>query len=1379
MSAPALREHAEWLSLVDVSGPFLSLTVLGRRLPNGLDPRDPEQARRLRLAYDEWREATSGPRPDTALHRAWFRHVLTDLLGHPAEVLVEEPQALTAIQVTVPEYGQTLTPTAALCDPAVPPAPRRPRVLCVLVPPGQALERPLADARWLASPVTRVIELLRRSGVRLGLLTNGEEWMLVDAPRGETSGFATWTAELWFEEPLTLRAFTTLLGPLRLFGVVEAATLEGLLSESANDEEEVTSTLGAQVRAAVEVLVQSLDRADRDRGGALFREVPEAEIYEAAVAVMMRLIFLLYAEERRLLPLDDPLWANDYAVSPLRGQLEEAAQQHGEEVLERRHDAWYRLLATFRAVHAGIEHDRLRLVGHGGDLFDPDRHPFLEGRLGGVWSDEPAVPVLVDDRTVLHLLSALQTLRVRVARGTETRRLSFRELDVEQIGHVYEGLLDHELHRSADAALGLKAGAGRDALVPLDELERRTGDELVDYLREATGRTPAALRRALSADPDGDLRARVLVACDNNQLLASHVAPYAALLDLDDSGMPRVVPPGSLHVGAGTTRRATGTHYTPPVLTEEVVRHALEPLVYEGPAEGVAPDAWRLHPAATILGLRVCDPAMGSGAFLVQACRYMADRLVEAWSNAEALLRARGETEPVITPEGAVSTGAFGEQLVPADVEERRLLARRLVAERCLFGVDRNALAVEMAKLSLWLTTMGKGRPFTFVDHALRGGDSLIGITDIAQLEWFHLDPERGRRVHDHPILGDDLAPLRAAVQRAATLRQEIEGFAVNEPADAQRKATLLAEAETATAELRAVADLLVGLGLEAGRSTAALDQLTSRWLPVVSEALTQAGGAYHPEAMAGLREAAWMRLERNGRGRGWRPLHWPLEFPEAFIARGDGVAGFDVVVGNPPFMGGQRITGALGTDYRDHLIAQIARGQKGSADLCAYFLLRNARLVAEGGTVGMIATNTIAEGDTREVGLDQIGARGLSLMRAESSRKWPGPASLQISLLWARRGQWAGERSLDGATVPGIAPSLRIADEAAGKPFRLVANTGRAFIGSYVLGMGFVLTPEEAHELIQRDPRNAEVLFPYLNGEDLNSRPDQSASRWVIHFDELTEEQARAYPDVWCIAEQRAKPERMTKDVCKYPRMVLEWWKHWNNRRELRLAIIGLESVVVLARVTQYIAPATVARSQVLSEQLVVVATDRTGDAGLLQSTVHESWARTYSSRLKTWLRYAPSDCFETFPTPVSTAAVGGTGEAYRTHREAIMLSRQEGLTKTYNRFHNPREHASDIAALRELHVELDRAVSAAYGWPDLSLDHDFRDVPQLGTRLTVSETTRREILSRLLRLNHERHAEEVDAGLVTPAGRPLRRTATRRADSAEDDVQLRLIDA
>ena len=483
------RHHAEWLSLVPVSGPFLSLPVLMEAFPQGLDAHDAEHARLLRLAYEEWDDSFQKKNADPSVHEAWIKFVLTKTLEFDESLLAEGQAIPQTLQVEVPEHGELLKPNIVLNDPAT----KKARMLVQTYPRSQDLTSYVAGSRWKASPDTRMTDLLHGTGVRLGLVTNGEHWMLVDAPKGETTGYASWYASLWREEKITLQAFRSLLSMARFFGVSDDQTIEALLTKSASNQQEVTDQLGLQVRRAVEVLIQSLDKADQDHGRELLEGVTEAVLYESALTVMMRLVFLFCAEERELIPTKPfPVYEQNYSVSTISKQLREIADQHGEELLERRYDAWPRLLSSFRAVYGGLAHDDVYMPAYGGRLFDPDRFPFLEGRKPKTsWQDTEATPLPVNNRTVLHLLEALQLLQVKVPGGgpAEARRLSFRALDIEQIGHVYEGLLDHTAKRATEPTLGLRrqertrnpvtsfgTGARRRATKPFFEfLKNETG----------------------------------------------------------------------------------------------------------------------------------------------------------------------------------------------------------------------------------------------------------------------------------------------------------------------------------------------------------------------------------------------------------------------------------------------------------------------------------------------------------------------------------------------------------------------------------------------------------------------------------------------------------------------------------------------------------------------------------------------------------------------------------------------------------------------------------------------------------------------------------------------------------------------------------------
>ena len=496
---------------------------------------------------------------------------------------------------------------------------------------------------------------------------------------------------------------------------------------------------------------------------------------------------------------------------------------------------------------------------------------------------------------VLHLLEALQILQVKVPGGgpMEARRVSFRALDIEQIGTVYQGLLDHTAVRASEPVLGLIGTKDREPEVPLSALEdsRARGEEtLIELLREQTGRSESALRRGLDQAAN-DQASHLQAACGNDEALFARVVPFASLIRLDDFEQPTVILPGSVYVTAGTERRSTGTHYTPRSLTEPIVQRTLEPLVYVGPAEGLPRDQWQLRKPAEILALKICDMAVGSASFDVQADRYLAELLVEAWETRreadETGTARRMRADPILPPRGR--THRSSRWPCPRDPDDRFVLARRLIAERCLYGVDKNPMAVEIAKLSMWLVTMAKDRPFTFLDHAFKCGDSLVGADEEMFERWAHgLQDAREMTLFDET--------LRDELDKARSKRRELESFVVNELRDAERKAALLAEAEAAMARVKLGCDLIIGtrlLNVKPKEKEARLNTLLIEFM-----AQTELTSPFAQEALEAAHKV--------------RAFHWPFEFPEVFEQ-----GGFNAFVGNPPYLGGQKISGTLGEIYR------------------------------------------------------------------------------------------------------------------------------------------------------------------------------------------------------------------------------------------------------------------------------------------------------------------------------------------------------------------------------------------------------------------------------------------------------------------------------
>jgi hypothetical protein len=1336
MSAPSV--HDDWLSLIEISGPFLAVPVLKEAFPQGLEELDATKRKRLRQAYEEWREALELEDAQFAeLHVAWIDEVLSRGLeldeDGKGDVLKRSDWCAANLQATLPEHGVTLSADLAVVDEQ---CANKPLLLIQIYAQDVDLDATLKQDGWAATPADRMVALCRSLGCRLGLVTNGERWMLVDAPVGAVTTFASWYARIWSQEPITLQAFVHLLG-IRRFFVDETEQLPALFDRSLKFQDEVTDALGEQVRRAVEVLIQTLDKADQDRNRELLHDVKEPELYEAALTVMMRLVFLLSAEERGLLLMGDERYEANYALSTLRMQL----RKESEEILERRWDAWSRLLAIFRAVFGGIEHENLRLPALGGSLFDPDRFPFLEGRAkGSSWRSDAATPLPIDNRTVLLLLEAIQQF--------QGRTLSYRALDVEQIGYVYEGLLERTVKRTDEVTLELDATkSAKTPWVKLAELDSARLDgaaRLAELLQERSGSSASRVRNDLAKAVDDTLADRLLTACQGDTKLRDRVKPYAHLLRTDPWGYPLVYPAGAFIVTTGSDRRETGTHYTPKSLTEAIVAETLTPVAYVGPAEGTPRDQWALKSPAELLDLKICDPAMGSGAFLVQACRWLSDRLVEAWS----LVEAAGKT---VSADGEVLDAVATKEPLPRDSEARTLIARRLVAERCLYGVDLNPLAVELAKLSIWLVTLAKGRPFGFLDHNLRCGNSLLGIHRLDQLTELSMTPGgKGQQ----RLFGQN---IERAVQEAIKLRQQLRAMPIRDIHDVEAMARLDADARRALEVPERIADAFIGEVFASGGNGAVLENaLTSLTI--------QSGRAIDGDcdmlALIQRRSVTGLSIDLPINKPARRSFHWPLEFPEVFVGARDG---FDAVVSNPPFLGGQKITAAFGTAYRNYLVKYIANGQRGSADFCAYFFLRVSCLQRHHGMAGLLATNTIAQGDTREVCLEQLIGKDVCIPRAISSCPWPGAAALEVSEVWMWKGEWKGAYTLDGLGVIGITAFLTSAAQQIPQPYKLKANEKLSYIGSIPLGAGFLLTPGEAGQLIEHAIENKEILKPYISGDDVLSNQDMRPSRWVIDFGGRSLEEAQAYPDLLAIVEEKVKPER-DKNNRKTRRE--RWWQFAERSPSLYEAISPLAQVLFHSFTSKYVAFGLVSARQSFAGPHVVIASEDKAVFGVLQSAFHECWARAWCSTHETRLRYAPSDLLETFPFPELSDELRSVAMKYEAQRRSMMLVNSEGMTKTYNRMHDPECFSDDVETLRKLSVELDCEVAKCYGFPNLELGHGFHETKQ-GVRFTISESARLEVLKSLAKLNHLRYEEEVAHGLHGNGRVRAPRRATRTAST------------
>ena len=1344
-------QHEDWLNLTAPEPPWFTLPVVKRAFPQGLEVTSEEERAEHKIRWSEAQGAA-----DRTDYVDWL---LRDALGWDRDYMTgaEQPDDLAS---GVASHDATVTPSGAYL-PAAPapvgfdfepdgedPSPPEPRALVFVLSAGTSpFASPQGD-NWSATHVQRAALACRHLKVPLALVTDGDYLTLVHARTDIPTGWGTWRASEFASEPVLLSSFISMLGARRFIGATPGDTPEALLAESVDSQADVTDQLGTQVRQAVELLVNAISRANLERSGALLEGVGPHEVYEAAVTVMMRLVFLLRAEESDLLPVDDPDYQRLYAVRMLREDLERERQETPE-ALETRSTAWHRLLATARALHSGVQHHRgthrFKMPAYGGALFDPDRFPFLEGRArGSNWHSDAGTPIQVTDLDVLAALDALLTLRFRSASGvTDTRRLSYRQVEVEQIGHIYERLLDHDAVVADQVVLGCKGKTGDEPEIALSELEAKQidgDDALLDFLTDAKGTgyvgTRNQVKRWLAEPVDRDTRAGLLIAGQSDETLVRRIEPFANLLRVDLRDRPIVFLNGAVYVTETGKNRDSGTAYTTRGLAEELVEHALAPLCYHpGPAQTADTSQWRIRPSSEILNLKVCDPAVGSGAILVAACRYLGERLVEAW-------RAEGDPR---TEE--LATAADDPTRLEVVVE-----ARRLVAERCCYGVDRNPMAVEMAKLSMWLTTVAKDQPFSFLDHAIKCGDSLLGIWSFDQIRHLHFDPvAAGDRNLSFAGFTDGrhaIIRLQELLDEALALRTQVQQLPSHSLTDIDRKAELNRSSEYKLAVLGAIADLLSGAALSAAVENDPIGRLTEisdTDLDIIGELLTKLNTANEANALERVHQRAQQRLDRAKpvAAPSRRPLHWPIAFPEVFARADRQVSRFDAMVGNPPFIGGQKITGTAGTNYRSHLVTWIADGKKGSADLVAYFFLSAARLAR---SFGYLATNTIAQGDTSRVGLSQLIDTGWRIHRAVSSVRWPGQTSLEIAKCWISANEWHGQSVLDGRIVNGIDEMLYPMSRSGWRKKQLARYENQSFQGSIVLGDGFIMTPEEAQVLIDKDPRNADVLLPYLGGEDLNQQPTQSAPRWVINFFDWPEQQARQYYDCFRIVERLVRPQRLSNNMRSRRDY---WWRYGARSAALYDAITEQDRTLAISQVSKTVMPVFAPTGQVFSVTTIVFAYDDDFHLGVLSSGFHFRWVVRHASSMRTDTRYTPSDVFETFVQPPYSDAVNGAARNMDGFRRNLMTSEWIGLTTLYNRIHDPTNQDQPIRQMRALHRDLDHAVQEAYGWNDLDLNHGFHTVRGAGVRYTFAPETADEILDRLLELNRDRYQAEAAEGL------------------------------
>jgi hypothetical protein len=1307
---PEILAHREWIGFVRPTGPVVSPPALVRAGAI-LNRRDAEGQRLFRACVvDRTFDPKQGPVPHLPDFRRFAESVLDWSFSPKGYAGTSECPIPAALEVPLPDYGETLRPDFAVRELEPKEGASSWQLLVQVLDPGEDFDHVVRRHGQLeASAHSRMERLLRQTGVSAGLLCNGCALRLVSAPRGESSGWLDFRVADMVEtagRPIST-ALRLLLDQQRLLSLPRAQRLAALLEDSRKFQNEVSERLAEQVLHALYEFLRGFQAAHDASKGELLRETlaahPDA-VYRALLTVILRLVFLLYAEERDMLP-EDETFLRYYSLAGLYEHLREDVALFPD-TMDQRYGAWAQLLVLFRMIYDGAEFGAMRLPERHGVLFDPDRFTFLEGRPSGRERGvhERIEPPLVPDGTIYRALENLLVL--------DGERISYRALDVEQIGSVYETMMGFRLETATGRSVAIRAQKKEGAPTAVD--------------LEALLREPMCKREKwIEERADRKLSETVKMATGEAMTVEDLHAALLPIIDL--AATSDLVPMGAMVLQPSEERRRSGSHYTPRALTEPIVRTTLEPIL----ARLRGPDGRPPRPVQ-ILDLKICDPAMGSGAFLVEACRQLGDALVQAW-------RAHGEV-PAIPPD-----------------EDELIFAMRLVAQRCLYGVDRNPMAVDLAKVSLWLATLAKDHALTFVDHALRHGDSLVGLSR-KQIEAFHWDPDAPRFQ-----AGFETMQIRDRVAMIAELRRRIRE--ADEAISDWALRDLWEKTQFELGKVQLFSDLAVAAFFK-GRQPKEREAKRSEYASAVVTG--------EAESYRGWLED-WRHAEQP-----LVPFHWEIEFPEV-SDRNNG--GFDCMVGNPPFLGSSRISEVAGGPVYQHWLKAVVAPSKGQVDLSVFFFHRSFSLIRERGTLGLLATGAISYGENRIAGLAQIISRRGTIYCAVTAKPWPGESAVLVSSIHVCKCEsqsFVGTPHLDGSPCDFINSRLQATAEF-GEPQVLLSNVGLAHIGTKI-SSGFVLDRDEAVALLQI-PENKDVVLPLTGGEEVTAPPSSQNNRFAICFGTKSLDEAARWPRVLELVRDRVRPQRMkSRDHGPGAHGKKYWWQHVLRADPLYEATAGLRRCLVISEVSTHHALRFESTNRLFNHKVYAFAFDNYAAFSILQSSIHELWSSNYSARHGATINYSPRKTFATFPLPPNwetQTALEAAGKAYYQFRDALMVKNNEGLTTTYNRFQAPDEQHPDILKLREVHAAMDRAVLDAYGWSDVKTDCEFLLDYEINEedwgnkkkpwRYRWPDEVRDEVLARLLELNAERAKEEARSGAVAPK-KGVKRPGAKRALTTAD---------
>lgn len=1123
----------------------------------------------------------------------------------------------------------------------------------------QSLDKRAESGGTRLSPHALVQEYVNNTEHLYGLVTNGRFLRLLrDATRLSRLSYLEFDLEQIMEDSLysEFALLYRLLHVTRLPSQIDhgpESILEFYHLEAISSGSRIRERLSMAVEVSIKELANGIlnySTNENIREKIISNDLTAKEYYLFILRLVYRILFLLVIEERKLIYPEK----RDESLNKLRDtyyefySIQRLTQLSVKMVYidPQKSDLWQSLMTTFSIFEFKSVGSKLGISSLASGLFSPNA-------LGEITNQ------LLDNECLLKVIRNLVTF---VNENGQLVRVNYADLDVEEFGSVYEGLLEY--------------------------------------------------------DP----------------------------IITDNMGHPVF---GFI---AGHDRSSSGSHYTPEELVKPLIIHSLDYLIAERLKNS--------DPESALLKLKVCDVACGSGHILLSAARRIGFELAKYRSN---------EDQP--TP-SVLRT------------------AIRDVIKNCIYGVDLNPLAVELCKVALWLEAHEPGEPLNFLDHHIKNGNAIIGLAHRSELEngiadeafkTLTIDDKsiaksfRDKNIKERKERAAKVSQLKADFEKATddSLKTTNEEFMVfnkmpeNTPEEIELKAN-------------AYKKFIEGEGFNFLKNMADT-QVAQFFIPKTNtnKDTLMTDGDFRL-ILSGYKDLQEIKLAKTTAiAREQRFFHWFIEFPEVFI---DG--GFDCVLGNPPFLGDRRLKEAYGESFLEWIRYNFTEGA--TVDLVVYFFLRINSIIKDKGFQSLISTNTVAQGKAREFGLERLIENGSELNHAVKGMKWPGLAAVEVSLITLYKGKWLYKLYLNGKETNQISPFLDEADNT-GTPFPLASNHGKSFQGSIILGMGFILEPNEAERLYKLNPRNREVIFPYLNGDDLNNNPLQKPTRMVINFFDWAKDKASEYSEPFNLLEEKVKPERWKEpEDERYP-----FWFHWRPRNEMYRSINQLNRVLVSCRVSKYVNQSFVEPGAIFDVATSVVMRSEFWEFAFLQSTFHNHWAWKYGSTMKFDIRYTNVDCIDTFPILESLSEeikekLEIIGKTYHDHRKLLLLNIQLGLTKTYNLFHTNaissqninendkqveslkkhlgktkntipfNEAIKDILKLREIQMQMDTLILEAYGWNDIKLTHDFYELEYLSendrTRFTINPEARKEVLKRLLELNHKIHEEEIQAEIDNP---------------------------